>query len=345
MAKRKRLTPANPSYLAAEPAGEVPVLETKSALPRAPLATRPPIAAVAGEASTAAALGELTETLTRARAEGRLIQSLPLRDVHVGHLVRDRLETGEEDLTALIESLRARGQQTPIEVVDRGEDVRPRYGLISGWRRMTALARLAGTDPKFDQVLAIVRQPQSASDAYVAMVEENEIRVGLSYYERARIALKSVEHGVYPDLKLALNSLYANVSRAKRSKIKSFTTVVAALDGNLRFPTVIGERLGLELAKHLAEPRKRDELLWVLKRAGARRVEDEQAALANWLKPASGADVPAAKQESKPAGTVPDPAPAPVHLDHDTGAGQVVLSGDGVDEAFVTRLRAWLARG
>ncbi|MFD1810536.1 hypothetical protein ACFSHQ_27630 [Gemmobacter lanyuensis] len=87
------------------------------------------------------------------------------------------------------------------------------------------------------------------------MVEENEIRVGLSFYERARIALKAVEAGVFPDDRSALRSLFASASRAKRSKIGSFLTLVRALDGALRFPEAIGERLGLQLAQALeADP-------------------------------------------------------------------------------------------
>lgn len=246
MAKRRRLTPASPSFL-----GNEARPEPRPAAGSAP--SRPPIAQVAGETSAAAALGELSEIVTRARAEGRLIQPLALAEIDAAHLVRDRLETEEEDLQSLMASLRSRGQQTPVEVVDRGEDRTPRYGLISGWRRLAALSRLLDEDPKFGRVLALVRTPGTASDAYVAMVEENEIRVSLSFYERARIVVKALEQGVYDDARTALQTLFANVPRAKRSKIKSFMTVVEALDGTLLYPTAIGERLGLALARALED--------------------------------------------------------------------------------------------
>jgi hypothetical protein len=125
------------------------------------------------------------------------------------------------------------------------------YGLISGWRRLTALRHLRDTEGGADLVLALLRKPEQASDAYQAMVEENEIRVGLSYYERARIAAKAVEQGVYTSQKDSLQSLFSAASRAKRSKIKSFQTIVAALDGALKFPEALGERAGLQLAKAL----------------------------------------------------------------------------------------------
>lgn len=260
MAKRKRLTPPRSDYLAGEPVletGPVLPLETKSMFPTYPhgvapkmRSPSPPIAHVAGDAATSAALAELTAELQSARAEGRMVQSLRPDQIDAGYLVRDRLIADDEDMAALRASLRSRGQQTPIEVVATGQGG---YGLISGWRRLTALSQLyaeTGQD-RFNAVLALVRHPVDAADAYVAMVEENEIRVGLSYFERARIVMRAVEEGVYTDLKSALNGLFGNGSRAKRSKIKSFLPVVEQLGPHLTYPAAIGERLGLALSQKL----------------------------------------------------------------------------------------------
>ncbi len=232
MAKRKRLTPAQ---------GLTEAPEIKSA----PL--RPaPIAQVASEAATTHALQELTDLVASARAQGRLIQSLPLTAIEAGHLVRDRLlDASDEDMETLEVSLKARGQQTPIDVVALEHG---RFGLISGLRRLTALARIGA-----ETVLARVIAPETASDAYVAMIEENEIRADLSLYERARIVFKAVEAGVFPDTRDALLTLYAATPRAKRSKIKSVVPVVEALDDVLRFPKALSERACLELARHLEE--------------------------------------------------------------------------------------------
>ena len=112
MAKRKRLSPAEP--LDPGHSGRAP--ETKSMFPPS-LGTRPPIAQVAGEAASVAALQELSEELTRGRAMGRIIQALPLDAIDVGYLVRDRMLADADELSVLMESLKARGQQTPIEVV------------------------------------------------------------------------------------------------------------------------------------------------------------------------------------------------------------------------------------
>ena len=271
MAKRKRLTPAQPgpySDLADASAGP---LETKSFL------LNPPIAQVAGEASATAALAEVTQRLGDIRSSGRLIEPIALDAIEENHLVRDRIFADEEELSVLIESLRRRGQQTPIEVVvlDGGT-----FGLISGWRRVTALKRLHAEtgDDRFGTVLAIRRSPDAASDAYVAMVEENEIRVGLSYFERARIVDRSVAQGIFPSDKTALQTLFASASRAKRSKIGSFLPVVRELEQVLQFPTQIPERLGLQLSKALDDPAFSRDLANCLRQASEARAEGQTTA-------------------------------------------------------------------
>ena len=243
MAKRKRLTPPNPAFL-----DDAPAPETKSMF-SAP--GNAPIADVARDASASAALNELTDTMARARDEGRMVVQLPLDQIEVDHLVRDRVVVDEAEMRTLMLSLRNRGQQTPIEVMQIGDT---RYGLISGWRRCKALELLAEQDHNYEPtVLALLRKPEEASDAYLAMVEENEIRVDLSYFERARIVSKSVEEGVFGMERTALQELFRSASRAKRSKIGSFLPVVRALDGHLRFPHALSERLGLSLAQALTE--------------------------------------------------------------------------------------------
>jgi ParB/RepB/Spo0J family partition protein len=179
------------------------------------------------------------------------VVQVPLSQIETDHLVRDRVVVEEDAMQTLMTSLRSRGQQTPIELVQLGDT---RYGLISGWRRCTALARLAAeTEDPAPTVLALLRRPDEAAGAYLAMVEENEIRVDLSYFERARIVAKAVEEGVFATERQALQDLFHAASRAKRSKIGSFLPLVRALDGALRFPQALSERLGLGLAQEMAE--------------------------------------------------------------------------------------------
>lgn len=282
MAKRKRLTPPQETYLASAAPENKALNGPFGSVLRSPA----PIAQMAGEAAAVAALREVTEELHSARAEGRLVQQVPLAAIDVDHLLRDRIGHDDEDMAALRASLRARGQQMPIDLVDLGNG---RYGLISGWRRLMALSDLHSEtgDARFSTIQALLRRPEGSADAYLAMVEENEIRVGLGHYERARIAAKAAEAGVYPDVQAALRHLFSAASRAKRSKIGSFVMLYRQLDGVLRFPGAIPERLGLTLAAALdADAGLGARLVQMLGDAKPKTPTDEQSLLARALRPA-----------------------------------------------------------
>jgi ParB-like chromosome segregation protein Spo0J len=326
MAKRRRLDPA--------PAAGLRAPEVKAM--GSPFAADAPIARVAGDAAQAAALAEVAGALASARAEGRLIEALPLGAIVADHLIRDRVTAEDADLPALIESLRARGQQVPVEVEPLGGG---RYGLISGWRRLTALSRLQAETgaAEFATIRAILRAPRDAAEAYVAMVEENEIRLGLSHYERARIVARSVAGGVFADTQTALRRLFAQGSRARRSKIGAFLTVVAALDGHLRYPAALGERLGLTLAARLeGDAALAGRLRAALAAAAPADAAAEAALIAGVLGGGRSARAKPLVEEAAPG----------VRLQ--TAGGWLhpvlTLSGPGVDQAFRDRLVDWLRK-
>lgn len=326
MAKRKRLGPANPGFF------------TETAAP----VLRAPIADVAREAAGVAAAEELAAELTAARAEGRMVVRIPLEAVALDYLVRDRIAAQDDEMAALKASLLARGQQVPVELVDLGDG---RYGLISGWRRMKALTALqaeTGQD-RFATVLGLIRQPAEQAEAYLAMVEENEIRVGLSYVERARIVAKSVEQGVFETDRAALQALFGAASRAKRSKIGSFLPVVRALGDALRFPTALGERLGLQLGRALdADPDLGTRLATALAAADPKTPADEATVLDRALAPPPDPKTPA--NAAPPALPRPITVGGGVSLAEDA-QGRLILSGRGVDAALKARLVAWLRTG
>ena len=323
MAKRKRLTPASSTFLSAAP-------ETKSAI-GAPLRAAP-IADIARDAAASAAAEDLSRAMSEARAEGRMVISVPLDEIDLDYLVRDRGVSDDEEMQARKESLRARGQQTPIEVVAREGE---RYGLISGWRRCAALRALYEdtAEPRFASVLCLLRQPAQRAESYVAMVEENEIRVGLSYFERARIVVKAVEEGVFETDRTALQTLFQSASRAKRSKIGSFLGVVRALDGVLRFPAALTERQGLHLARALAEEDSlADTLRNALQATAVTSPEAETALLAKTVAPPPPAPLPTADKGTRVVGGV--------QMHYETG--RLILEGRAVNDALRARLVTWL---
>ena len=187
-----------------------------------------------------------------------MVLDLPLDAIAPDHLTRDRLPAEDEEMAALRDRSRAHGQRTPIEVTPLATGGALPYGLISGWRRLQALKALHAEtgEARFATVQALVRRPETAADAYVAMVEENEIRVGLSHYERARVAALATARGVFPSEKAALLALFATASRPKRSRIRAFLEIYHALDGILRFPAQLPERLGLALVERGARRRR-----------------------------------------------------------------------------------------
>ena len=324
MAKRKRLTPAT-----AFTEMDMPDLETKSGYPLG-VAPKPraPIAQVAGEAATQAALSELADEMAHARRSGRLVLSLPLEAVVEDHIVRDRLVQDVVEMESLRSSLAARGQQTPIEVVDLGDG---RYGLISGGRRLAALRALHQEGQGPDTVKALIKPMDSASDSYVSMVEENEIRSSLSFYERAHLAVAAAELGVYPDTDAAVSVLFANAVPAKRSKIKSFVQLHQNLGSCLRFPAAIPEKLGLALVGAMrADPGLAVRLRDVLRKSCPADAAAERQALERALRRTQDG-TPAAQRQV----VAPD-------ITFEARAGRVVLSGAGVTKDLHAELLEWI---
>jgi ParB family chromosome partitioning protein len=306
--------------------------------PRSDLLTRlsptAPIARVAAEAAGAAALQELTESVARARDEGRMVLDLALAAIAPDHLTRDRLPVEDAEMGALRESIRAHGQRTPIEVTPLSGALP--YGLISGWRRLMALQALHAEtgEARFATVQALVRRPETAADAYVTMVEENEIRLGLSHYERARVAALATARGVFPSEKAALLALFATASRPKRSRIRAFLEIYHALDGTLRFPAQLPERLGLALVERVRAG-ERGKIAAALAAAAPETAEAELATLAALTARPPGAP------RAAPAEILPGVALA-TRLKGRTLT--LTLKGKGVTPALAAEVEALLGR-
>ncbi|MEP1522207.1 ParB/RepB/Spo0J family partition protein [Ascidiaceihabitans sp.] len=329
MAKRKRLTPANPDYLPTQDGG----LETKSMFPKYKdgweglRSQSAPISAVAGDAAATAALAELSDEMAQARATGRMVLEIAPDQIDAAHLVRDRAHIDADDMQSLMDSLQSRGQQSPIEVVQLDSG---RYGLISGARRLEALKRLGS-----ETVLAFLRAPADGADAYVSMVEENEIRANLSIYERARIVVQAAAQGVFGSEKQALKVLFRASPAPRRSKIGSFIPVVKALDGTLQHPQGLTEKNGLVLARALDAHAGLAARLVVALQADTKDAQAEWDVIAQCLTK-SEPKKPVSESRSKAQSVVPGLTV------HSPKSDQIVLQGPALTAEVREKLLHWL---
>ncbi|MDS1137816.1 plasmid partitioning protein RepB [Nitratireductor indicus] len=105
-------------------------------------------------------------------------------------LVRDRLsreDDGDEEFSALVESVRENGQQVPV-LLRPHPTANGRYQVAYGHRRVRAAARLARP------VQAIVRALDD-NQLVLAQGKENTERRNLSFIERAFFAAALIRHG------------------------------------------------------------------------------------------------------------------------------------------------------
>lgn len=302
MAKRKRLTPARLS----SDFQQGPAPEVKSMPPGMAPGMAPPIAQVSREAASTAALEEVTHQMESARSAGLLLEAVALEQIDANAMIRDRMVLDPEEMQALENSIEARGQQTPIELAPRTppQPDAPDYVLVSGWRRLKALRNLYERtgEARYATVKARVLPETGLRDAYIAMVEENEIRANLSNFERAHIAASMVQHGIYPTQRQALQGLYGALPRARRSKIGSFIPLVQTFGDLLHHGPAITEKLGLALSKALTQrPGFEEDVTRLISEAAPDRDAPTEIALLQT----------ALDSESKKAETEPHMAPSP----------------------------------
>ena len=145
-----------------------------------------------------------------------------LAAIEVDHLLRDRIHHDDEDMAALRESLRARGQQTPIDLVDLGQwPLRADLWLAAvdgAWRSVRRNRRGA-----FFPLFRVCYAGRTGRRMPI-LPWSRKMKSGwrLAIMNAARIAAKAAEAGVYPDVQTALRHLFSSASRAKRSKIGTF---------------------------------------------------------------------------------------------------------------------------
>jgi ParB family chromosome partitioning protein len=327
-----------------------------------------PIARVAGEA---AALGSALDPeaeaarardrreaaeLRRLRAEGWEVREIPIDAVRTDAMPRDRMSLDPEAMEELRASIRQSGLRMPIEVSLRNPEAgapegAETYDLLSGFRRLSAMRDVAGAG---GTVRALVRPARAAAARLAAMIEENEIRAGLSSYERGRAAALAVEAGVFANIEAAVDALFAAASKAKRSKVRSFARLHEELGDLLAFPQSLSERQCLRLAAALKSGAGR-ELRAALGTGLGTDPEGEWALLEEVLRPlerppAAGPRARRARAPALPEGY--DPAWIPlardrfIHRDHDRKGHMIRFVGPHIDgeliEEVMREIERWL---
>jgi ParB family chromosome partitioning protein len=146
------------------------------------------------------------------------IHPIPLDQIDAHALPRDRLDLDDTALAELTHSIAQTGLRQPIEVFERAGGT---YGLLSGYRRLTAHARLdRATIPAF------IRQPRDIPDALAQMIAENEIRAEISPWEKGRIVTRAIDQGLFDTLDEALPALYPALDRHRRARLRAIAEVV-----------------------------------------------------------------------------------------------------------------------
>lgn len=268
MARRRKLetpTAADLDKLEAEFRRETPALA--SAAPIAQVAADAAAQSVVDPAARAKQVqdGADAQALQQAKDDGRLIVEIPLQQIDTTTMTRDRLDMDKDAFEELKVSLQVNGLRLPIEVYAiETADGAPKFGLISGYRRLFAYQELSKIySESFQSIKALVRDRSDAAHSFTAMVEENEIRENLSHFERGRIASLAAQQNAFANTEAAVDALFGTASKAKRSKIRSFALIFESLGDLLIYPKDLREKDGLQISNALrlgAEKRLRQTL-------------------------------------------------------------------------------------
>ncbi len=142
-------------------------------------------------------------------------------DIDATALPRDRTALDPSALAELQASIVSLGLTHPVEVWTKTDPANgPRYGLISGLRRLTVYQSLAPS-PAHAQIPAFVRDPADIADAMARMVAENEIRAQISPWEKGRLVTEAVSEGLFDTFDAATERLYHTLDRHRRARIRA----------------------------------------------------------------------------------------------------------------------------
>jgi len=253
----------------------------------------------AAEAAIRAENDRLAHEYVSLKRDGAIVARVPLGDVAMTKLTRDRGTGNDPDFEELKTSIRDLGLSNPIQVEDTGDG----YELIQGFRRLKAHKALFEEtgDDRFATIPAVlVAKGEALEKLYRRMVDENLIRRDISFAEMGQLAVAYASQ-MELDVADAIATLYASAGRQKRSYISHFATLMSLVGHKLNYPESIPRSLGLRLIKAFEEnPRVRQQLDVVLDAHKPHSADAELALLNQVLLPAvtAGADRPSASSKT-----------------------------------------------
>lgn len=282
------------------------------------------------EAQIRAENDALAHEHVRLKRLGLVVDMVPLDQIQMTKLVRDRKAGPDFELAELKASIAELGLSNPIRVEARSDG---RFELIQGYRRLSAYRELlneTGDSDRFSAIPAAVSQPGSDLEAlYRKMVDENLVRKDISFAEMAMLAIDYArDPGItINDPEKAVAILFKSAGYQKRSYIRTFMTVVDRLGPDLMFPQDIPRALGLALARKLEEveglaPQIRAEL----KGWGHRSVSDELAVLRRFAGGADEVETPQSQAAPVPRSDKPAKAKTSFQFDRSGDRGKCVAA-------------------
>ncbi len=172
------------------------------------------------------------------------VHLIPLDAIDEAALTRDRTGLDPEPLAELEASIAATGLRQPIEIFPLAEPYDAMtHGLLSGFRRLLAFRNLherTGRDD-YAAIPAFIRTRQEPARALMAVIEENEIRAGISPYERGLIAVNARNQGLFASIEEAVEGLYPAASRQKRARLRHIAHFAEEVGGFFAAPERFSE--------------------------------------------------------------------------------------------------------
>lgn len=236
------------------------------------------------EAAIRAENDALAHEFVRLKKAGLITDRIPVDEIRMDKLTRDRSEGRDPEIDELKRSIREIGLSNPIRVEreDGG------YELVQGYRRLTAFRELLTEtgDPQYARIPAgITASGADRLRLYRQMVDENLVRRGVSFGEMAQLAISyRTEAPEVESYDQAVEQLYASSGRQKRHYIKGFVRLLIALNGAVRHVEAVARAQGLSLLKRIEDGEGQAERLVAMLAAKPDRDADaEQAVLTAFL--------------------------------------------------------------